>query len=56
MEKINNELVKCLFFSIYLKYKNIYLKVALNKLPLYWTYDYKIQLETNNSLGFSPFY
>jgi len=34
MDKTNKELVKCLFFSIYLKYKDIYLKPALNKLFL----------------------
>jgi len=56
MEETNKELVERLFFSIYLKYKNICLKAALNKLFFYWIYNYKIQLETNNSLGFSPFY
>jgi len=55
-EETDEELVKRLFFSIYLKYKNIYLKAVLNKLLFYQIYNYKIQLETNNSLGFSPFY
>jgi len=35
IKKTNKELFKCLFFSIYLKYKNIYLKTALDKLPFY---------------------
>jgi len=35
MEETNKELVKRFFFSIYLKYKNIYLKAALNKLLFY---------------------
>jgi len=34
-EETDKELVKYLFFSIYLKYKNMYLKAALNKLPFY---------------------
>jgi len=32
IEETNKELVKRLLFSIYLKYKNIYLKATLNKL------------------------
>jgi len=35
MEETNKELVKYLFFSIYLKYKDICLKAALDKLPFY---------------------
>jgi len=35
MEKTNKELVKYLFLSIYLRYKDIYLKAALDKLFLY---------------------
>jgi len=35
MEKTNKELVKRLFLSIYLRYKDIYLKAALDKLSLY---------------------
>jgi len=35
MEETNKELVERLFFSTYLRYKDIYLKAALNKLPLY---------------------
>src|SRR6266566_9846131 len=55
-KETNKELVKCLFPTIYIGYKDAFLKVALNKLPPYWIYDYKIQLEANNSLGYSPFY
>jgi len=35
MEETDKELVKYLFFSIYLKYKDIYLKATLDKLPFY---------------------
>ena len=41
-EETDEELVKCLLSTIYLGYKDIYLKAALDKLPLYRTYDYKI--------------
>jgi len=34
-KETDEELVKCNFFSIYLRYKNIYLKAASNKLPFY---------------------
>jgi len=35
IEETNEELVKFFFFSIYLRYKDIYLKAALDKLSLY---------------------
>ena len=56
MEETDEELVKRLLLSIYLSYKDIYLKAASDILPPYYTYNYKIQLETNNPLGFSPLY
>ena len=34
-KEIDNELIERLFFIIYLAYKDIYLKAALDKLPLY---------------------
>jgi len=34
----------------------VFLRVALDKLPPYQIYNYKIQLEANNSLGYSPLY
>jgi len=30
----------------------VFFKVALNQLPLYWLYNYKIQLEADNNLSF----
>ena len=41
-EEINNELVEHLLPTIYSKYKGVYLRAALDKLPLYWTYNYRI--------------
>ena len=55
-KEIDEELVKCLFPIIYIKYKNIFLKAALDKLPPHQIYNHKIQLEANNLLGYSPFY
>ena len=37
-------------------YKDIFLKAALDKLPPYQMYNYKIQLEADNLLGYSPLY
>ena len=56
VKESNKELVKRLLFTIYTGYKDIFLKAASDKLPPYQTYNYKIQLETNNSLGYSPLY
>jgi len=55
-EETDEELVKYLLFTIYTGYKDAFLKAALNKLPPYRTYNYKIQLEANNLLGYSPLY
>src|SRR5882757_11340207 len=41
-EETNKELVKRLLPTIYTGYKNAFLKAALDKLPLYRTYNYKI--------------
>ena len=41
-EETNEELVKRLLPTIYARYKGIFLKAALDKLPPYRTYDYKI--------------
>jgi len=35
MEKTNKELIKRFFYSIYLRYKDIYLKAASDKLLFY---------------------
>ena len=42
IKKTNKELVKCLLSIIYTKYKDAFLRAALDKLPPYWIYDYKI--------------
>ena len=34
-EETNEELVKCLLFTIYTNYKDAFSKAALDKLPLY---------------------
>ena len=34
-KETNKELIKCLLFTIYIRYKSIFLKVALDKLPSY---------------------
>src|SRR6266436_4325123 len=41
-EETNKELVKRLLPTIYAGYKNAFLKAALDELPPYRTYDYKI--------------
>jgi len=41
-KETNKELIKYLFPTIYINYKNAFLKVALDKLLLYQIYDYKI--------------
>jgi len=56
IKETDEELVKRLLPTVYAKYKDAFLRAASDKLPPYWTYDYKIQLEANNSLGYSPLY
>jgi len=41
-EKTDKKLIKSFFLTIYLKYKNIYLKAALNRSLSYQIYSYKI--------------
>ena len=41
-KETNEELVKRLLPTIYIRYKGIFLKAALDELPPYRTYDYKI--------------
>ena len=55
-KETDKKLVKRLLPTIYARYKSIFLKAALDKLSPYRTYDYKIQLEANNSLSYSPLY
>ena len=41
-KETDKELVKRLLFTIYTRYKGIFLKAALDKLPPYRMYNYKI--------------
>ena len=41
-KEADKELVKRLLFTFYTSYKDVFLKVALDKLPPYRTYNYKI--------------
>jgi len=41
-KETDEELVERLLFTIYTNYKDVFLKAALDKLPPYQTYDYKI--------------
>jgi len=41
-KETNKELVERLLLTIYAGYKDVFLKAALDKLPPYQTYDYKI--------------
>jgi len=42
IKETNKELVKRLLFTVYAKYKDIFLRAALDKLPPYQIYNYKI--------------
>jgi len=42
IKETNKELVKRLLPTIYTKYKNAFLRAALDKLPPYQIYNYKI--------------
>ena len=55
-KETNKELVERLLPTIYINYKDAFLKAALDKLPPYQMYNYKIQLEADNLLGYSPLY
>ena len=55
-KETNKDLVEHLLPTIYIGYKDVFLKAALDKLPPHQIYNYKIQLEANNSLGYSPLY
>ena len=55
-KETDKELVKRLLPTIYAGYKDAFLKATLDELPPYWTYNYKIKLKANNSLGYSPLY
>jgi hypothetical protein len=55
-KETNKELIKRLLPIYFLGYRDVFLKAALDILPPYQTYNYKIQLEANNSLNYSPLY
>jgi hypothetical protein len=55
-EETDEELVERLLPTVYAGYKDVFSKAASDKLPPHRTYDHKIQLEANNSLGYSPLY
>jgi len=42
IKETNKELVECFLPTIYAKYKDAFLRVALDKLPSYQIYNYKI--------------
>jgi len=42
IKETNKELVKRLLSTVYVKYKDVFLRAALDKLPPYRTYNYKI--------------
>jgi len=42
IKETNKELVKRLLPTVYAKYKDVFLRAALDKLPPYQTYNYKI--------------
>ena len=41
-KEINKEFIKRLLFTIYVRHKGIFLKAALDELPPYQIYNYKI--------------
>ena len=55
-EETDEELVERLLPTIYARYKGAFSKAASDELPPHRIYDHKIQLEANNSLGYSPLY
>jgi hypothetical protein len=55
-EESDDELVKRVLPTAYSEYKDVFSKTASDKLPPHRTYDHKIQLEADNSLGYSPLY
>ena len=42
IKKTNEELIKCLLFTIYARHKGAFLKAVLDELPPYQIYNYKI--------------
>jgi hypothetical protein len=55
-EEALEQLVERKLPAVYANYKDVFSKAALDQLPPHRLYDYKIQLEGENNLGFSPLY
>jgi hypothetical protein len=55
-EESDEELVKRLLPTYLASHRDAFSKAASDTLPPHRTYDHKIQLEANNSLGYSPLY
>jgi hypothetical protein len=56
LEETLEQLVERQLPACYTDYKDIFSKAVSDQLAPYWLYDYKIQLEGENNLGFSPLY
>lgn len=50
------EEVRTILPTRYRSYEDVFSKAASNRLPPHRSYDHQIQLETDNSLGYSPLY
>jgi hypothetical protein len=55
-EETDDQLVERLLPAEYAEYKDVFSKAASDTLPPHRPYDHKIQLETDNTLGYSPLY
>jgi hypothetical protein len=56
LEETPEQLVERRLPVYYSDYKDIFSKAVSDQLVPYWLYNYKIQLEGENNLGFSPLY
>jgi hypothetical protein len=55
-EEINEKRVARVLPEIYKDYQDVFSKAASDVLPLYRSYDHKIEFTGNNDLKFSPLY
>jgi len=53
---MDKELVELKLHHWYLEFKDIFLKAVSNILPLYWLYNYKIEIKPGkeDTLNYSP--
>ena len=56
VEETDKELVKRLLPTYLLDHRDAFSKAASDMLPPHRTYNHKVQLEADNSLGYSPLY